>query len=163
MNNDGKRKLDRADIRILEVLQKQGRIPVTELSKQVNLTATPCSERLKRLEEEGYIDGYSARLNASKLGLTMSVWIMIQLDHTSMSVFAEFGEVVQDYGEIEECFLMTGEFDVMIKVRVKDMEGYHHFMRSRMPNLPGIVQTKSHVVIEDVKTSLGPSIHNISR
>lgn len=158
MHHEQKKKLDRIDIRIINILKKEGRINITDLAREINLTPTPCNERVKRLEQEGIIDHFSVVLDPARLGLTICVWIMIRLDQSSMAVFSEFGQTVKDFDEIEECFLMTGDFDVMMKVRVKDMEAYQHFMRTKLPNLPGIIQTKSQVVIEEVKKSTGPNI-----
>ncbi|MEH0667382.1 Lrp/AsnC ligand binding domain-containing protein [Vibrio scophthalmi] len=147
--------LDRIDKEILRALNIKGRLPIVELAKQVNLTTSPCSDRVKRLEKEGYIKGYHAELNPEKLGLDVQVFIHIRLDQTSFSIFDKFAQAVADIPEIEECYSLSGDFDTMIKVRVKDMKAYQSFMSSKMGTLPGVIQTRSEVVIEEHKTSFG--------
>ncbi len=100
--------LDRVDQQILRILHDKGRLPVVELAKMVNLTTSPCSDRVKRLEKEGYIKGYHAELNAEKLGLDVQVFIHIRLDQTSFSIFERFAEAVRDVPEIEECYSLSG-------------------------------------------------------
>ncbi len=147
--------LDRIDKEILRLLHMKGRLPLVELAKQVNLTTSPCSDRVKRLEKEGYIKGYHAELNAEKLGLDVQVFIHIRLDQTSFSIFEKFADAVADMPEIEECYSLSGDFDTMIKVRVKDMKSYQHFMARKLGTLPGVIQTRSEVVIEEHKTNFG--------
>ncbi|MBW3695312.1 winged helix-turn-helix transcriptional regulator [Vibrio sp. T187] len=147
--------LDRIDKEILTILHAKGRLPVVELAKQVNLTTSPCSDRLKRLEKEGYIKGYHAELNAEKLGLDVQVFIHIRLDQSSFSIFDKFAKAVDLMPEIEECYSLSGDFDTMIKVRVKDMKSYQEFMSSKLGTLPGVIQTRSEVVIEEHKSGFG--------
>ncbi|WP_279348553.1 Lrp/AsnC family transcriptional regulator [Vibrio paucivorans] len=147
--------LDRIDREILRTLHLKGRLSMVELAKMVNLTTSPCSDRVKRLEKEGYIKGYHAELNSEKLGLDVQVFIHIRLDQTSFSIFEKFAEAVSLMPEIEECYSLSGDFDTMIKVRVKDMKAYQSFMSSKLGTLPGVIQTRSEVVIEEHKTSFG--------
>ncbi|MET2900709.1 Lrp/AsnC ligand binding domain-containing protein [Vibrio rotiferianus] len=147
--------MDRIDLQILSILHSKGRIPVVELAKLVNLTTSPCSERVKRLEKSGYINGYHAELNAEKLGLDVQVFIHIRLDQTSFSIFEKFAKAVELMPEIEECYSLSGDFDTMIKVRVKSMKAYQEFMSSKLGTLPGVIQTRSEVVIEEHKVGRG--------
>ncbi|MDG3086297.1 Lrp/AsnC ligand binding domain-containing protein [Vibrio hannami] len=147
--------LDRTDLEILRVLHSKGRISMVELAKQVHLTTSPCSDRVKRLEKEGFIKGYHAELNAEKLGLDVQVFIHIRLDQSSFSVFDKFAKEVDLMPEIEECYSLSGDFDAMIKVRVKDMKAYQAFMSVKLGSLPGVIQTRSEVVIQEHKTSFG--------
>ncbi|MEZ8825471.1 Lrp/AsnC family transcriptional regulator [Vibrio amylolyticus] len=147
--------LDRIDREILRTLRLQGRLSMVELAKQVNLTTSPCSDRVKRLEKEGYINGYHAELNPEKLGLDVQVFIHIRLDQTSFSIFEKFADAVSEMPEIEECYSLSGDFDTMIKVRVKDMKAYQVFMSSKLGTLPGVIQTRSEVVIEEHKCGFG--------
>jgi Lrp/AsnC family leucine-responsive transcriptional regulator len=147
--------LDRIDQQILRILYSKGRLPVVELAKLVNLTSSPCSDRVKRLEKEGYIKGYHAELCPEKLGLDVQVFIHIRLDQTSFSIFERFSQAVGDIPEIEACYSLSGDFDTMIKVRVKDMRAYQRFMSSKLGTLPGVIQTRSEFVIEEHKTSFG--------
>ncbi|BBM67429.1 AsnC family transcriptional regulator [Vibrio alfacsensis] len=154
--------LDRIDLQILRILHSKGRLPIVELAKQVNLTTSPCSERVKRLEREGYINGYHAEINAEKLGLDVQVFIHIRLDQTSFSIFEKFAQAVELLPEVEECYSLSGDFDTMIKVRVKNMKAYQEFMSSKMGTLPGVIQTRSEVVIEEHKTGYGVNPELIS-
>ena len=152
------RPLDRIDRQILAILQEHGRLSVTELAARVNLTATPCGERVKRLEADGFIDGYSARVNAQRMGMTMLVYMLIRLEQSAAGVFNQFAQAAELMDEIEECSLVTGDFDVLLKIRVKDMQAYRDFMNTHLHKLPGVTQTKSQVVIEQVKNRVGISI-----
>ncbi|CAV25216.1 Lrp/AsnC ligand binding domain-containing protein [Vibrio sp. 10N.222.54.F12] len=147
--------LDRIDKEILRILHMKGRLPVVELAKQVNLTTSPCSDRLKRLEKVGYITGYHAELCSEKLGLDVQVFIHIRLDQTSFSIFDKFAQAVETMPEVEECYSLSGDFDTMIKVRVKDMKAYQAFMATKLGTLPGVIQTRSEVVIEEHKKGFG--------
>lgn len=147
--------LDRTDLEILRIMYAKGRISMVELAKQVHLTTSPCSDRVKRLEKEGFINGYHAELNAEKLGLDVQVFIHIRLDQSSFSIFDKFAKAVDLMPEIEEHYSLSGDFDAMIKVRVKDMKAYQIFMSSKLGQLPGVIQTRSEVVIQQHKTSFG--------
>ncbi|MGF1741879.1 Lrp/AsnC ligand binding domain-containing protein [Vibrio profundum] len=147
--------LDRIDREILRALQLKGRLSVVDLAKQINLTNSPCSDRVKRLEKEGYIRGYHAEISPEKLGLDVQVFIHIRLDQSSFSIFDKFAAAVALMPEIEECYTLSGDFDTMIKVRVKDMKSYQTFMSSKLGTLPGVIQTRSEVVIGQHKKSFG--------
>ncbi|MFC5080416.1 Leucine-responsive regulatory protein [Vibrio thalassae] len=147
--------LDKIDLEILRILSLKGRMPIVELAKQVNLTTSPCSDRVKRLEKEGFILGYHAELNPEKLNLDVQVFIHIRLDQTSFSIFEKFAKAVELMPEIEECYSLSGDFDTMIKVRTKDMKSYQAFMSTKLGTLPGVIQTRSEVVIEEHKTGFG--------
>ena len=149
--------LDKIDKEILRALHLKGRLPIVELAKQVNLTTSPCSDRVKRLEKEGFISGYHAELNPERLGLDVQVFIHIRLDQSSFSIFEKFASAVKMMPEIEQCYSLSGDFDTMIKVRVKDMKAYQNFMSKKLGTLPGVIQTRSEVVIEEHKTSFGVS------
>ncbi|WP_435104407.1 winged helix-turn-helix transcriptional regulator [Arhodomonas sp. AD133] len=148
-------RLDRTDRRILRILQEEGRVANVELARRVHLTPTPCLERVRRLERDGYIEGYNARLNAAKLGIGLTVFIQLRLDQTSLDIFERFHDAVMAMDEIVECHMVPGEFDYLLKIRVSDVGGYRWFMAERLPLLPGVIQTYSHVVMEEVKVSPG--------
>ncbi|PKF49210.1 Lrp/AsnC family transcriptional regulator [Enterovibrio nigricans] len=147
--------LDRIDIEILRILQDNGRLPIVELAKRVNLTTTPCSERVKSLEREGYISGYHAALSAEKLGLDVLIFIHVRLDQTNLSIFDKFAKTALLIPEIEECYSLSGDFDAMIKVRVKNIKEYQKFMSTRIVELPGVIQTRSEIVIAEYKRGAG--------
>ncbi|WP_434362579.1 Lrp/AsnC ligand binding domain-containing protein [Parasalinivibrio latis] len=147
--------LDRIDIDILRILQSHGRMPIVELAKLVHLTTTPCSDRVKRLEREGYISGYRAELSAEKLGFEMQVFIHIRLDQTNFSIFERFAKEAALMPEVEECYSLSGDFDCMIKIRVRDIKEYQRFMSVKLGELPGVIQTRSEIVVAEHKRSKG--------
>lgn len=151
------RALDRIDRLILDALQKDGRLPNVALAKKVNLTPTPCLERVRRLERDGYIIGYSAQLNAAMVDASLLVWVEISLLRNSPDAFREFRQQVRRLNHILECHLVSGNFDYLIKARVKDMNEYRELLSEKILALPGVSNSRSYVVIEEVKeTSLLP-------
>ncbi|WP_317133702.1 winged helix-turn-helix transcriptional regulator [Rheinheimera salexigens] len=146
--------LDRIDLNILETLQRDGRISNVELAKKVNLSASPCIDRVKRLEKEGYIDGYGARLNAAKLGCGTAVFIQVTLDRTTSDVFNQFRDAVVKIPQVAECHMVAGGFDYLLKLRLANMDAYRS-MLAIIVDLPGVAQTHTYVVIEAVKQDQG--------
>ncbi len=151
------KELDRIDRKILQNLQRDGRVTNVELSRRVNLSPSPCLERVKRLESEGYIEGYGARISAEKLGLGMHAFIQITLDRTTADVFDHFRESVVDIPEVAECHMVAGGFDYLLKLRVSDMGAYRTLL-GELVELPGVWQTHTYVVIEDIKQDAGIQI-----
>ncbi len=143
--------LDRIDKRILTELQANARISNSELARRVNLSATPCAERVKSLEQRGYISGYQARLDPEKLDLGLLVFVEISLNRTGPDVFAEFREAVVQLPEVLECHLVSGSFDYLIKARVADMAAYRQLLGETLLVLPGVSDSRTYVVIEEVK------------
>ncbi|WP_281559700.1 winged helix-turn-helix transcriptional regulator [Thalassomonas sp. RHCl1] len=154
MNQVKARVLDRIDLMILDVLQKDGRISNVELAKQVNLSASPCLERVRRLESEGYIERYAAVLSAPKLKYGMSAFIQVTLDRTTADVFNQFREQVVKIKEVAECHMVAGGFDYLLKLRFEDMEAYREIL-GVIVELPAVSQTHTYVVMENVKQDLG--------
>jgi len=151
------RGLDRIDLTILDELQKNGRISNSELAKIVNLSASPCLERVKRLEQNGYIERYGAFLNASKLKYGMSAFIQVTLDRTTAEIFNEFREQVIRIKEVAECHMVAGGFDYLLKLRFENMDAYRTLL-GVMVELPGVSQTHTYVVMEHVKSYSGVPI-----
>ncbi len=145
--------LDRIDRNILSVLQKDGRISNLELAKQVGLSPSPCLERVKRLESQGYIKGYHAVLDPQKLGAAMLVFVEITLSKTSVDIFAEFSAAVQQHDDIQECHLVSGNFDFLLKARVADMSSYRRLLGDTLLRLPGVSASRTYVVMEEVKST----------
>lgn len=145
--------LDKIDLRILEVLQKDGRISNLKLAEAVHLSPTAVLERVKRLHRDNYILGYEARLNPAKLGAGMLVFIEILLDRTVHDVMDSFKAAVQVRPEILECHLVAGGFDYLLKTRVADMAQYRAFIGSVIWTLPGVRETRTYAVMEEVKHS----------
>ena len=147
------RSLDRIDRRLLVRLQQDGRIPVSKLAREVNLTVTPTLERVRRLEAGGYIDGYFARLNALKLGLGLLAYVEVSLDRTTPEAFEHFKEVIRAHDEIMECHMVAGGFDYLLKVRVEDMEAYRTLLGDTIASVRGVQQTHTYFVMEEVKST----------
>ncbi len=150
-NKKDDRPLDRIDRRILRELQSNGRITNVELSKRVDLSPTPCLERVRRLEEQGFIKGYTAILDPKRLGSELLVFVEITLERNSPDVFKEFGEAVTRLPEVLECHLVSGSFDYLIKARVADMDEYRRFWGETLLTLPSVSDSKTYVVMEEVK------------
>ena len=146
-----KDQLDRIDLKILRVLQCDGRMSNIELSRQVNLSPAPCLARVRRLEKTGYINGYKAELNAELLGLSLLAYVEVTLDRTTPDVFERFKLAVRDVPEIEECHMVAGGFDYLIKVRSPDMDAYRRILGEKIATIPGVLQTHTYVVMEQVK------------
>jgi Lrp/AsnC family leucine-responsive transcriptional regulator len=147
--------LDRIDLRILRALQDDARITHQKLAEQVHLSASSVHERVKRLQREGFILGYRAELNPEKLGAAMLVFVEVLLDRTVHDVMDSFKAAVQARPEILECHLVAGGFDYLLKTRVADMAAYRHFIGSGIWNLPGVRETRTYVVMEEVKCRPG--------
>lgn len=146
------RELDRVDQRILEELEANGRLTIVELAARVNLTNTPCSERVKRLEKSGYIDGYHAILNMEKLGLGHLTVVQVSLAATAVDNSLDaFSEVVRTVPEVESCLMIAGSFDYLLTVRTRDISHFRQVLGNKINKLPGIHQTTSFAVMEVVK------------
>ena len=146
-------KLDVIDRKILQILQRDGKTSNVDLAKRVHLSSTPCFERVRRLEEAGYIERYVAQLNPQKLGMGLLAFIEISLDRTNPAAFDEFRKNVADIGSVQECHMVAGGFDYLMKVRVADMDAYRRFLGHGIARLPGVRETRTYVVIEQVKSS----------
>jgi Lrp/AsnC family leucine-responsive transcriptional regulator len=144
--------LDRLDRRILKILQEDGRISNVELSDRVGLSPTATAERVKRLQKEQVIRGYGARLDPGKLGRSFLVYIEVTLDKTTSDVFEKFGAAVQRAPDVLECHLVAGGFDYLVKTRVSDMAAYRTLLGDVILTLPGVRETRSYAVMEEVKT-----------
>ena len=145
--------LDKIDARILRVLQKDGRISNLKLAEEVHLSPTAVLERVKRLARDGYILGYEAKLNPEKLGAGMMVFIEVVLDRTTHDAMNTFKAAVQVRPEILECHLVAGGFDYLIKTRVANMQAYREFVGSVIWALPGVRETRTYAVMEEVKNT----------
>jgi Lrp/AsnC family leucine-responsive transcriptional regulator len=147
------RDLDRIDRRILRTLQQQGRITNAELAERVGLSATPCSERVRRLERDGYITGYHARLNPHLLGQSLLVFVEIRLAAKSGQIFEEFRREVLKLPNVLECHLVSGDFDYLIKARIPEMTAYRKLLGDMLLALPAARESRSYVVMEEIKES----------
>ena len=146
--------LDRTDRAILMELQRDGRISNVSLARKVNLTPTPCLERVKRLERDGYIKGYTALLDPEKVGFGLLVFVEINLTHTARDVFRDFRRQARALPEVLDCHLVSGNFEYLIKARVRDMQEYRKFLGEKILALPGVNGSRSYVVMEEVKETM---------
>lgn len=149
---------DRIDRNILRILQKQGRVSIAELARQVGLSTTPCQERVKKLEREGVIRGYTALIDPNYLKAGLVVFINIRLARHPKDIFDKFREAAKLLDAIQECYLVSGSFDYLLKARVKDMKSYRGFYSETLLSLPGVVECTSYVVMEEVKDTLEVAI-----
>jgi Lrp/AsnC family leucine-responsive transcriptional regulator len=154
MPNSKVKPLDRIDKVILSTLQSDGRISNVELAKKVNLSASPCLDRVKRLEKEGYIERYGAFINASKLNYGMTAFVQVTLSSTTSDTFKQFKKEVVTIKEVVECHLIAGGYDYLLKIRFSDMTSYR-LVLEKVGDLPAIHQTSTYVVTEHVKQDSG--------
>ena len=145
------RKLDRIDQQILDILQHDGRIAISELASRVNLSTTPCSERVKRLERDGIIMGYYARLNPQLVDRNLLVFLEIKLSAKSGDVFDQVARDLVEIPEVLECHLISGEFDYLVKARLKEMSAYRCLLGDLLKKLPSSASSHSYIVMEEVK------------
>ena len=145
--------LDRTDRRILQQLQQDGRISNLKLAEAVALSPTAVLARVQRLTREGYIRGYEARLDPLKLGVGMLVFVEVLLDRTTPNVFEQFKAAVQVRPEILECHMVAGGFDYLLKTRMADMAAYRDFAGTVLWQLPGVRETRTYAVMEEVKNT----------
>lgn len=144
-------KIDETDRKILRALRADGRLTNLKLAEQVGLSPTPCWNRVKALEDAGVIEGYAALLNQKALGLPDTVMIEVTLEHHDDDTLARFGEAITRLPQVVEAFLVTGEYDYLIKVAVAGTEGYEEFLRKRLYKLPGVRHSRSTFVLKRLK------------
>lgn len=154
MKSTSPKPLDRLDRRILSALQEDGRISYVDLADKVGLSSTPCMERVKRLERDGYIQGYYARLDPSLLEHDLLVFVEISLEHQSPQAFQEFTDAVRTLPYVQECHLVSGDSDYLVKARIQDMSAYRSLLGDMLLVLPGVKNSKSYIVMEEVKETL---------
>ena len=143
--------LDRIDRKILSILQEDGRIANLKLAEAVALSPTAVLARVQRLTRDGFILGYEARLNPLKLGAGMLVFVEVLLDRTTPNVFDQFKAAVQVHPEIMECHMVAGGFDYPLKTRSADMNAYRVFAGNVLWQLPGVRETRTYAVMEEVQ------------
>lgn len=148
------RDLDRIDLKILDILQREGRISVTELAERVSLSATPCSDRVKRMEREGVITGYHARVNPAALGKNLLVFLEIKLSAKSGDVFDKVKKELLYVPEVMECHLVSGDFDYLVKARLTEMNEYRRLLGDILKRLPASAESHSYIVMEEIKETL---------
>ncbi len=150
--------LDDKDMQLLRLLQKDAKLTVKELAKEVNLSASPVFERVKRLEQEGYIKKYAAVLDAEKLNLGLTVYCQLKLKSNDSYLAIEFEREILRIEEVAECYSISGDFDFLLKVYVQDMKEYQNFVFNILGAVPSIGSTHSTFVMAQVKNTYGLTI-----
>lgn len=148
------RELDRIDRRILRILQREGRLSFTELGERVGLSTTPCAERVRRLEREGIITGYHARVAPEAVKAGLLVFVEVSLAYKSGDIFEEFRRAALRLPNVLECHLVSGDFDYLIKARISEMASYRKLLGSTILTLPHVRESRSYIVMEEVKETL---------
>jgi len=146
-------KLDAVDRRLLNALQENGRIPVTDLAQMVGLTTSPCLRRLKILEQAGIIRGYAALVDQTKVGLPVSVFISVKLEMQREEALERFEATMRDCPEVVECYLMTGPRDYLLRVVAKDLAAYERFLKQTLTRIEGVASIESSFALSQVKYS----------
>lgn len=145
--------IDDKDRQILRQLQGDGRLSNLDLATRVHLSPTATAERVKRLQRDGYILGFTARLCPEKLGRGLIVFVEVKLERTSEDVFGAFAAAAKANPDIMECHMVAGGFDYLLKARVADMNAYRAFLSDALLNLPGIRETHTYAVMEEIKNT----------
>jgi Lrp/AsnC family leucine-responsive transcriptional regulator len=145
--------LDEIDRKILRTLSRDGRISNQKLAETVNLSATPCWHRVRALEESGHVTGYVAVLDQGRLGVPDTVIIEVTVDRHDDEIFQAFSDALADLPEVMEAYLLSGEYDYLIKVAVSGTEGYERFLRQKLYKLPGVKHTRSTFTLRCLKRS----------
>jgi Lrp/AsnC family leucine-responsive transcriptional regulator len=148
------KELNKIDRNILRELQQNGRLSYADLARKVGLTTTPCIERVRRMERDGVITGFSALVNPRAVGAALVVFVQIRLSRTSQDNFEQFKAAASELPEVQECYLVSGNFDYLIKARVADMAAYRELLGETLLGLPGVQESTSYVVMETVKETL---------
>lgn len=146
--------LDFIDQHILAAIQNDGRMTIVELADRVGITKSPCLARLRALEKGGYILGYRALLDAKKLGQGYLVYVQVKLLDTTLARLEEFNHAVRQIPQVQSCHMMSGGYDYLLKVRTRDMDEYRLLLGDVLSRLPGIGQTSTYPVMEEVKDTM---------
>ncbi len=145
--------MNKVDIAILKALVRNSRASLQEIGAQVGLSATPCWNRIKRMEESGVIEGYTVRLNAEALGYADSVIVQVTLDSHTDSTLENFGRALEEIPEVVEAYLVSGDYDYYVRIAVRDTRDYERLLRERLYKIPGIRHSKSSFVLRRLKSA----------
>lgn len=147
--------LDRFDRQILEILGHEGRLPITDLAKRVGLSKSPCQVRVKRLQSDGYIKGFRAIIDPAMMRLEQVAFVEVKLSDTSERALSEFNDAVQGLAQVEQCHMIAGAFDYLLKIRTTDMKAYRTVLGEKVSSLPHVASTSTHVSMQAVKDIAG--------
>ena len=143
--------LDAIDRRILGALQRDGRLTQIELADKVGLSPSPCARRVKRLESEGFIRGYSALIDEEKLGFGFSIFVSVRLDQQVDDRLVNFESAIRGCPEVVDCWLMTGSFDYLLRVSVSDLHEFERFLTANLTRIGGVTSIESSIPLRRVK------------
>lgn len=143
--------MDKFDRKILQALQSDARASLQDISQSVGLSSTPCWARIKKMEEAGVIEGYTVRLNAQAIGLGETVMVQVTLDSHSDNTLEDFGLTLASIPEVIEAYLVSGEYDYLLRVAVKDTKDYERLLRERLYKIKGVRHSKSSFVLRTLK------------
>ncbi len=145
--------LDHTDRKIIAVLANEGRISNLELADRIGLSPTPCSRRVRRLEEEGIIMGYGARINPAAMGQSVSVMVQVRLSQQTPADIEAFMSAIHRLPEIKECLLVTGDLDYVLKVQTKDVEALRDFVLKELKAIPSVSETSTMLILDVAKST----------
>lgn len=148
--------VDKFDLAILKVLQEDARASLQVISERVGLSSTPCWARIKRMESEGVIQGYTVRVDPASIGLSETVIVQVTLESHTDETLYDFGRILEQIPEVMEAYLVSGDYDYYIRIAVKDTRDYERLLRERLYRIPGIRHSKSSFVLRTLKESLIP-------
>lgn len=146
-------KLDNTDVQILRVLQEDGRLTIKELASRVSLSSTPVFERLRRLEANGYIKKYVALLDAEKVNHGFAVFCNVKLARVNTETHRLFASTVEGFGGVTECYNISGDYDYLLKIQVRDMKEYQQFLVNKLGRAEGVTSMQSIFVMDEIKHS----------
>ena len=153
MEQSASGEIDQFDRKILDLLAEDGRMSITDLAAKVGLSKTPCQIRFRRLIRDGYIEGFRAVLNPMKMGMDHVAFAEVKLSNTQEEALRSFNAAVKKIKEVEECHMIAGRFDYLLKIRTPDIRRYRHVLGERISNLPHVASTSTNVVMETVRES----------
>lgn len=139
--------MDRIDRRIVAALQQDGRMTIADLAEKVGLSPTPCARRLDRLRADGVITGFAARVDPAKLGLTVSIFVSVELERQDRAAIDAFERAIRTCDEVMECYLMTGSRDILMRVVAADLAAFDRFLEQRLMQVPGIRNMRSNFAL----------------
>jgi Lrp/AsnC family leucine-responsive transcriptional regulator len=145
--------LDDTDRRLLRALQADGRISNQDLAQRCHLSPSACSERVRRLREQGFITGFSAIVDPARVGRSLLIFVEVVLDRTTSDVFEAFADAARRAPDVLECHMVAGGFDYLIKARVRDMDAYRTFLGEVLVEMPGVRETRTYAVLEEIKAT----------
>lgn len=150
--------LDEFDVRIIQALQQEGRLSVQDLSQRVGLSATPVLRRMRRLERDGVITGYAALVDEVAIGFPVQVFVSVKLDRQVDAALMSFEAAVQDFPEVVDCWLMTGNRDYLLRVVTDSLAGFEVFLTGRLTRLPSVLSIESSIPLRRVKAGISRSL-----